>query len=120
MKAIACAVALCILGGCATAPRGATYVPLVDMKGKTEALFSADLKDCQGYADQRLSAERSAAAGAVVGALLGALIAPRGYKTSTAAVGAGAGAAGGAGNAQQRQEFIVKMCMSGRGYMVLD
>lgn len=106
------------ISGCAT--RGAGYVPLVDMKGKSELEFSSDTADCQQYAKRRMDAGAGAAAGAIAGALLGAFLAPRGYKNEVAGKAAVLGGVAGAGDANESQEAIIKRCLAGRGYNVLD
>lgn len=107
-----------LLTGCAT--RGAGYVPLVDMQGQSEVRFQSDLRECQAYATQRLDAAQGAMAGALLGAILGAAIAPRGYRGNVAGHGAAVGAIGGAGAATDNQETIIKRCLAGRGYNVLN
>jgi outer membrane lipoprotein SlyB len=119
-RVIVIATALSLLAGCATQPRGAGYVPLVDMLGHEEAQFSQDLHQCQAYAAQRMNAAEGAAAGAVLGALLGALAAPRGYRNYVAGHVAVAGAVAGAAGANETQETITKRCLAGRGYNVLN
>lgn len=107
--------------GCA----GANVRPLVDMKGVNEATYENDLKDCQNYAQQQSgmgeTAAKGAGAGAVVGGLLGLVTGGNGSGIAQAA-GAGAviGAAGGAFSGNQAQEAVVKRCLSGRGYRVLN
>ena len=65
MKRVIASIATAsVLSGCAMQPRGASYVPLVDMQGKDQATFTRDVKDCQAYAQQRMSAGEGAAAGA--------------------------------------------------------
>ena len=109
------------LSACAAQPRGADYVPLVDMRGKkNDAQFAGDLGECQAHARQRQDAANGALAGAVVGALLGAFLAPSGYRNEVAGRAAGLGALGGAAQASETQETIVKRCLAGRGYNVLD
>lgn len=107
--------------GCA----GADVRPLVDMKGVNEAAYENDLKECQTYAQQQSgmgsTAAKGAGAGAVVGGLLG--LVTGGNKTGIVqAAGAGAviGGAGGAYSGNQAQESVVKRCLSGRGYKVLN
>ena len=107
--------------GCA----GADVRPLVDMKGVNEAAYEKDLQECQAYAKGQSgmgeTAAKGAGAGAVVGGLLG--LVTGGNKTGIAqAAGAGAviGAAGGAFTGNQSQEGVVKRCLSGRGYRVLN
>jgi hypothetical protein len=107
--------------GCA----GANVRPLVDMKGVNEAAYEKDLSECQTYAQQQSgmgeTAAKGAGAGAVVGGLLG--LVTGGNKTGILqAAGAGAviGGAGGAFSGNQGQEAVVKRCLSGRGYKVLN
>ena len=107
--------------GCA----GADVRPLVDMKGVNQSAYESDLKDCQAYAKDQSgmseTAAKGAGAGAVVGGLLG--LVTGGNKTGIVqAAGAGAviGGAGGAFSGNQAQEAVVKRCLSGRGYKVLN
>lgn len=112
--------ALALLAGCASAPMGTSYVPVVDLQGKDQAKYSQDLAECQGLARQRDNAAQMAVAGAIAGALLGAVLAPREYRHSLVNRGALIGAAGGAGNAVETQQDIIKRCLAGRGYSVLN
>lgn len=118
MKITLAALALLVVSGCAT--RGSSFTPLVDMKGRDWAVFSQDTGECQLYARQTADAASGAAAGAVIGALLGAALAPRGYRSNVAGYGAVAGGLGGATGANNSQENIIRRCLSGRGYNVLN
>ncbi len=116
-----CSLVVVVTVGCA----GANVRPLVDMKGVNEAAYEKDLSECQTYAQQQSGMGETAAkgggAGAVVGGLLG--LVTGGNATGIAqAAGAGAviGAAGGAFSGNQAQEAVVKRCLSGRGYKVLN
>jgi hypothetical protein len=118
---VLCLIVVGVAVGCA----GANVRPLVDMKGVNESAYESDLKDCQAYAQQQSgmgeTAAKGAGAGAVVGGLLG--LVTGGNKTGIAqAAGAGAviGGAGGAFSGNQAQEAVVKRCLSGRGYKVLN
>jgi uncharacterized protein YcfJ len=95
------------------------------MKGVNESAYEKDLSECQAYAQQQSgmgeTAAKGAGAGAVVGGLLG--LVTGGNKTGIVqAAGAGAviGGAGGAFSGNQAQEAVVKRCLSGRGYKVLN
>ena len=107
--------------GCA----GADVRPLVDMKGVNDAAYEKDLQECQAYAKEQSgmgeTAAKGAGAGAVVGGLLG-LVTGGNTTGIVQAAGAGAviGAAGGAFTGNQGQEAVVKRCLSGRGYKVLN
>ncbi len=114
-------IALVSLLGCA----GADVRPIVDMKGVNESAYENDLKDCQTIAQQQSgmgsTAAKGAGAGAVVGGLLG-LVTGGNTTGIVQAAGAGAviGGAGGAYSGNQSQESVVKRCLSGRGYKVLN
>ena len=106
--------------------------PIVDMKDVDEERYERDLAECRQYADQvdvarsagggaLLGAAGGAAGGAAVGAVVGAIT---GSPGTGAAVGGGAGGtsglfAGGAGGANKK-ERVVRNCLRGRGYSVLD
>ena len=116
-----CSLVIAVTVGCA----GSNVRPLVDMKGVNQSAYETDLSDCQAYAQQQSgmgeTAAKGAGAGAVVGGLLG--LVTGGNKSGIAqAAGAGAviGAAGGAFGGNQAQEAVVKRCLSGRGYKVLN
>lgn len=110
-----------VLAACA----GADVRPIVDMKGVNEARYEKDLAECQNYAKEASgmgsTAAKGAGAGAVVGGLLG--LVTGGNRTDIVqAAGAGAviGGAGGAYKGNESQEAIVKKCLVGRGYKVLN
>ena len=112
------------LSGCATAPSGANYRPIVDTKGVDFNRYENDLRECQAYALQTASAAESAAAGAVAGAVLGALLAGAAgsnySKGRTARVGALSGAVGAGAEGERNQRTIINRCLAGRGYKVLQ
>ncbi len=118
MKPLTITLLLLVLAGCAT--RGANYVPLVDMKNRHPAAFNQDVIECQQYAKQSLDAAGGAVAGAIIGALIGTALSPRGYRNEMAGYGATAGAISGGAQANETQEVIIKRCLAGRGYNVLN
>ena len=114
-------LALCVsMTGCASMGRGSSYVPLVDTAGKDASTLAADVQQCQEYAKQRANAETGAMVGAIAVGLLSAFLAPRGYRNQVAGRGAVLGAIGGAGEAGGTQEDVIKRCLAGRGYNVLN
>lgn len=117
-KLITITFAVCLLAGCAT--RGDGYVPLVDMQGQSQDRFDTSLSQCQAYAKQRMGAAGGAVVGAVLGALIGAVLMPKGYQNYGAGQGAIAGGLGGAASTNDTQETIVKRCLAGRGFNVLN
>ena len=116
-------ILLCIaisLSGCA----GPNYRPMIDTVGVDMNRYEADLKDCQAYADQVSGAATQALVGAGIGAALSlglAIIGGRGYSQSRSA-GAGAllGGAAGAASGETDQHNVIRRCLSGRGYRVLQ
>lgn len=120
-KVVALSLSLSLV---ACANTGANYRPIVDSKGIDYNKYEADLKDCQQYANQTLDAAQTAAIGAGVGALFGAVLAAaagsRYDRGATARVGALTGAAGGAAQGETDQRTIIRRCISGRGYSVLQ
>jgi hypothetical protein len=116
-----CSLVLIAAVGCA----GADVRPLVDMKGVNASAYERDLQECQAYAKDQSGMGETAAKGAVAGAVVGGLLGlvTGGNKTGIVqAAGAGAviGGAGGAFTGNQAQEAVVKRCLSGRGYKVLN
>ena len=99
-KAVAAALAAALLAGCATAPGGAQYVPLIDIKPEQGAAYSADLADCQAYAERVVGSGVGATGGAVAGAL--------------------SGAASGAAAGETNQRDVIRRCMANRSYSVLN
>lgn len=104
---------------------GAEVRPIVDMKGVNGARYEKDLTECQDYAKQTSgmgeTATKAAGAGAVVGSLLG--LVGGGNRTNIlqgAGVGAVLGGAGGAFKGNESQEAVVKKCLVGHGYKVLN
>lgn len=117
-KTICIALIAVLMSGCAS------YKPVVDMKGVSQSVYDEDLKDCQALAKERDPAAQ-AAGGAIAGALFGALLGVAvGGSSSYAGYGAGIGAVQGAGlgvaHGAGSQVGIIKNCMAGRGYRVLN
>jgi hypothetical protein len=109
---------------------------IVDMEGVDPAQFNADLQACQsaGTQVQAQNPEReavvgTAARGAAIGAAAGAISGNSGSKGAKTGAGVGVVAAG-TRNAKNKREaksqtkeekdMVVKNCMRGRGYNVLN
>lgn len=112
MKTFA-AFALLFLAGCA-------FQPLVDQPGPT---YGQDLAECRAHAQQTAGPGTTAAAGAVIGFGLGYVICRtlggRDCSSTGRATGiVGAASGGGAGYQQEAQ--VVRACLAGRGYRVLN
>ena len=109
-----------LLAGCANT--GANYRPIIDSKNVDLNRYEADLVECQRYAEQKGGAGEKAAIGAGAGAVLGGVLAAvgNGDKGSASRVGGVMGAVSGATSGDQNQRNIIKRCLIGRGYKVLD
>ena len=98
--------------------------PIIDRKGVDMSRYHADKAECEAYANDVRTGKkvaRGAVGGAVVGGAIGAII---DRKPNSAERGAGVGAVtGGVRGAQEgvrESERIVKQCLRGRGYKVLN
>lgn len=96
---------------------------IVDTKGVDMSRYTDDLKECEVYAEQVPAGgevAEGAARGAVVGGAVGAIFGD----SQSAARGAGAGAVtggvGGQARAEREKDDVVRNCMRGRGYKVLN
>lgn len=111
----ACAVTSALLSGCASHPG-----PIIDQKGVNMSAYKNDLEECQRYASG-ISVAKGAAKGGALGAAVGAAA---GAISGDVGRGAGYGAASGATRSgiqnKRTQENVVKRCLSGRGYKVLN
>ena len=114
-------IATLLLAGCSSDP-------IVDMKGVDEARYEADLAECREYANQvgvggnaAGGAVAGGAAGAAVGAAVGAVTGNPGRGAAVGAAGGGtSGAVGGTARGAAKKERVVRNCLRGRGYRVLD
>jgi outer membrane lipoprotein SlyB len=97
---------------------------IIDRKGVNMARYEADKAECEAYAEEVRTGEkaaRGAASGAVVGGAVGAIV---GDSSKSAARGAGVGAvtggARGIAEGERDKVQVVKRCLRGRGYKVLN
>ena len=104
-----------LLGACAAHPD-----PIVDMQGVNVAQYEEDLAQCKAYGDEvkiEQGVLKGAAAGAVVGGVVGAI---GGGADRGAGYGGVAGGTKSGVKNQREKEQVVKRCMRGRGYRVLN
>jgi uncharacterized protein YcfJ len=96
---------------------------IIDEQGVNMAQYETDLAECRTYSEQVKTGEK-ATRGAVTGAVVGALLGAAFGNSSDAASGAGAGAitggVGGATDGERDEVQVVKTCLRGRGYRVLN
>lgn len=120
------ALAATLLAGCASQRIIPQYRPLIDASRTNidTSRYELDLSQCQLMAADRSSVASGAVGGALVGALFGAVIASAmgagNYGGQVAGFGAVTAGAHGAVKAEQNQHNIIRNCMTGRGYAVLD
>jgi outer membrane lipoprotein SlyB len=107
-----------VIVGCTT-----TDEIIIDQQGVDMTRYQSDLEQCQVYSEQVKTGEkavRGAASGAVVGGLIGAAVGDSRNAQEGAGVGAISGGAKGASQGAQSEVQVVKNCLRGRGYRVLN
>ena len=113
-----------ILNGCVSSQDGLPSARIIiDQAGIDINAYNNDLYDCRQYAGQinaGSDALSGALAGAIVGALVGAALDNSDTAKRTGGYGAIVGGAEAGGDAVQTQETVVKKCLTGRGYKVLN
>ena len=106
---------LIAIGACTAHPE-----PIIDERGVNMDIYAADLEECNSYAEP-ISVGEGAAKGAAGGAAVGAATGVIGGDIYS---GVGYGTIYGAtryGNEADRDKrMVVKRCLSGRGYRVLN
>lgn len=115
-------VLVSLLAACASQNKHSGGI-IIDKKGVNMAAYHDDLQECQSYAEEISVAQKTgtkAAGGAVIGGAMGAIWG----NSDTAAKGAGAGGllggVKGFSQASREKQQVVKRCLRGRGYRVLN
>lgn len=109
---------LILVGACTT-----TDEIIIDKKGVNIAQYEADLAECRSYSEEVKTGEKAAkgaASGAVVGGLIGAAVGNSRDAQKGAGAGAVTGGAKGVSQGEREQQQVVKNCLRGRGYRVLN
>ncbi|QHS09561.1 glycine zipper family protein [Sinimarinibacterium sp. NLF-5-8] len=110
-------IAAAVLAGCAS------RAPIVDTQGVDPLRYQQDLTQCQAYADQVNTAAKTgqtAVGGAALGAVIGAITGNSTTVARGAGVGGVIGGAKGASSGAQEKQTVVRNCLRGRGYRVLN
>ena len=97
--------------------------PIIDSQGVVLAQYDADLAQCEVYADEVAIAQKAGAgavSGAVVGGVFGAVVGNSTTARKGAGIGAVGGGARGVGEGIRERERVIKRCLIGRGYRVLN
>jgi|SaaInl5LU_22_DNA_1037371.scaffolds.fasta_scaffold57079_1 outer membrane lipoprotein SlyB len=93
---------------------------IVDTKGVDMSTYQQDVAECEALADEVPVVERAAtggAVGAVVGGAIGAIFGDPGQGAGTGAV---SGTVEGANSGLSEADQVLKRCLQGRGYRVLN
>jgi outer membrane lipoprotein SlyB len=96
---------------------------IIDEKNVDMSAYEQDLSECKSYASGVKKGEKTAkgaGSGAVVGGLIGGIVGGGSGAAKGAGVGAVGGGAKGASKGEQSEVQVVKRCLSGRGYKVLN
>ena len=112
------AVVLLLLATAAAAQPGGDVI--VDQRGVNAQVYAVDLADCRAYAEQVPVVRRvsvGAAGAAAVGGVFGAIF---GGPAEGAATGAVFGGAERGFDAHAERRQVLRRCLSGRGYRVLN
>ncbi|MEQ8953467.1 MAG: glycine zipper family protein [Gammaproteobacteria bacterium] len=97
--------------------------PIIDEQGVDVARYEQDLGECRQYADQVDIASKTTSgvvSGAVVGGVFGAVIGDSDTAQRGAGAGSVAGGARGISEGLRERERVIKRCLLGRGYRVLN
>ncbi|PCJ28504.1 MAG: glycine zipper family protein [SAR86 cluster bacterium] len=97
--------------------------PIIDTQGINISQYNSDLLQCQAYADEvqlTQKATSGAISGAAVGAVFGAVLGNSNTAKRGAGVGAVGGGAKGVSEGFRERDLVIKRCLSGRGYRVLN
>ena len=94
--------------------------PIIDTKGVDMTLYETDLEECKAYSND-ISTIKSIAKGSVTGAAVGAVIEAISDKRKDAIeIGAVSGGTQSGLRATREKEQVLKRCLKGRGYKVLN
>ncbi len=107
-----------LVTGCTT-----TDEIIIDEKDVDMSAYDQDLTECESYADgvqKGKKTAKGAGTGAVVGGLIGGIVGGGSGAAKGAGVGAVGGGAKGASKGEESEVQVVKRCLSGRGYRVLN
>ena len=112
-----------LLSGCVSNDGLPNARVITDLGGVDMNKYHKDLYECRQYASQIDVGEDALAglvAGALVGAVLGSAVGDRDTAKKGAKIGAVAGMSGEASDSAMEQDIVIRNCLIGRGYKVLN
>jgi len=122
MKTGTLILSVMILTGCvstASDPIFSGSKPIIDKKGVDLNAYEVDLKECTEYAND-ISVGRSVLKGSAAGAAIGGVVEVLTDEDDAIEVGAISGGAKSGIKSVRQKERVVKKCLRGRGYKVLN
>ena len=128
MKHLPYLLCFCLVSGCISTQSGSIFdsgsgKPIVDTKGVNMTQYELDLEECSTFSED-ISTGKSIAKGTVTGAAVGAVIEAIADNARSRRDGIEVGAVTGGTksgiSAVQEKEQIVRRCLRGRGYKVLN
>ena len=125
-KNLITALFLITLSGCVANSSGSIFEsskPIIDTKGVNMSQYDIDLKECSVFSEDistGKSIAKGAATGAAVGAVIEAITDDVRSRRDAIEVGAVSGGAKSGIRAVREKEPILKGCLRGRGYKILN
>ena len=125
-KNLITALFLITLSGCVANSSGSIFEsskPIIDTKGVNMSQYDIDLEECSVFSKDistGKSIAKGAATGAAVGAVIEAITDDVRSRRDAIEVGAVSGGANSGIRAVREKEQILKRCLRGRGYKILN
>ena len=128
MKHLPYLLCFCLVSGCISTQSGSIFdpgsgKPIVDTKGVNMTQYEVDMEECSTFSED-ISTGKSIAKGIITGAAVGAVIEAIAdnarSRRDAIEVGAVTGGTQSGIRAVQEKEQIVRRCLRGRGYKVLN
>jgi len=112
-----------LLSACAGNSQQASSGVIIDTKGVDMSAYYQDLHECRNYASQVNTAGQvteKTISGAVIGGAVGAITGDSSSAKRAAGVGGLFGAVKGSSQAGKEKQRVIKHCLRGRAYRVLN
>ena len=126
MKNVLTALLLITLSGCVANSSSSIFEsskPVIDTKGVNMSQYEIDLEECSTFSEDISTGKsivKGAATGAAVGAVIEAITDDVRSRRDAIEVGAVSGGAQAGVRAVREKQQILKRCLRGRGYKVLN